>query len=224
MSSVPSKAILIVEDHPQIGRELVRLLEQEGFTARLAPTLASARKAWREEHCDLVLLDVNLPDGLGFDLCRDIRDEDTSLPILFLTEKGDEDSVVKGLSFAATDYMRKPFARRELLMRLRRLLKLVSGTLTFGDLTIDTDNRRVQWQGAAIALSPREFEMLALLAANFGRLVTRARIAEQAFDADVNERSFNSYLSRLKTKLTQAGVNNIVITSVYGEGYRMEKA
>lgn len=218
-----SKSILLVEDHAPMAKELLRLLEEEGFVAHVAKSLAEARRELAGHAFHLAVLDVNLPDGTGFQLCRDIRERDAAFPVLFLTDRGDEDSIVKGLSFASTDYLRKPFVRGELLVRLRRLLKLGGGAVTLGDLYVDPGEKTVKWKGKPVSLSPREREILGLLAANVGRLVTRDRLATHLAEADIDERTINSYLSRLKTKLAAAGVTGIKIAAVYGEGYRLER-
>lgn len=217
------RKILVVEDHANTAEELRLVLTKEGHTVAVAGSRALARKALAQEEPNLLVLDVNLPDGTGFDICRELRDEGSSVPVLFLTERGDEDSLVKGLSPSGTDYMRKPFKKAELLLRLKRLFRQAPAETAVGDLCVFNDEKKVTWKGKAISLTPREFEVLSVLAQNAGRLVTRERMVEESGNLDVDARTFNSYLSRLKKKLADGGVKGIEITAVYGEGYRLER-
>ena len=219
------KRILVVEDDPRIGEQVTKLLADEGFEPLLARSIAEARRAMKGADFVLLVLDVNLPDGIGFDLCREVRAEDGRLPVIFLTARLDEDSAVKGLSLGATDYVRKPFAPRELVARLRRALKEVPGPVEIGDLVLDPAEKRISWRGKPLSLTPREHELLAILMQNAGRLVTRETLAERLdTEGTLFDTAIKTYLSRLKAKLRTAGVSGIEIIAVYGSGYRLEKA
>ncbi len=216
--------ILIIEDDPVVGETLQELLAEEGFDVVWRKTIATGRKTARTEPPDLILLDVNLPDGTGFDLCRELREEDAGLPIIFLTARLDEDSAVKGLSLGAVDYIRKPFARRELLARIRRYLKTAPTALRVGSLVLDAGEKKLTWKGEPVALSPSELSLLALLMRNIGRAVTRDSMLDAlGDDGEISAKAVNTYLSRLKSKLDKAGVDGIRIAPVYGTGYRLEK-
>lgn len=218
------RRVLIVEDDPRIGAELKDLLTREKLAPTLAPSLKDARKALRAQEFDLLLLDVELPDGTGFELCGEVREEDAQIPVVFLTARVDEDSAVKGLTLGGTDFVRKPFGPKELVARLRRHLKEAPAAIRIGALDLDPKERRASWNGKAVTLTPREFEILSELARHVGNLVTRERLLEQIdADAEINDGAIKTYVSRLKTKLRDAGVDSIEIVAVTGSGYRLEK-
>lgn len=199
------------------------LLRAEGYRATLAKSLKDAR-SHRDESWNLVLLDIGLPDGSGFDFCRELHDEDPHLPVLFLTARSDEESAVRGLSLGAVDYVRKPVAKRELVMRIPRTLKAAPEVVELGELKVLVREARVTWKENAIALTPRELELLTILAQNQSRLVTREKLLQQMdTQGDLDDKSINTYVRRLKTKLAEAGVSHVQITAVYGSGYRLEK-
>ncbi len=217
--------ILLVEDDPLIGRALTRLLTQEGFSPQHVTTLSEGRKAYREGLYDLVILDVNLPDGLGFELCREIREEDGEIPILFLTARGDEETAVKGLSAGACDFVRKPFPRQELILRIRKALKNAPDRLSVGELSVDRQKHEVKWKGKTIKLTPSEFEVLSILLEKSGNIVSLERLVERLDpEGEMMEKSVKSHLSRLKAKLVKAKVESVRIEAIYGQGYKLERA
>lgn len=218
-----SKRVLVVEDDFSLAREIEKFLVKNGFETKVANSLAEGKEIYSKWMLDLVVLDVNLPDGLGFQFCEAIREEDSLLPVLFLTDKSDDETVVKGLSFETSDYMKKPFSRGELLVRMKRMLSLSNGVTKVGELAVNHEDKMAFWKGDIIPLSRREFEILSLLTRNIGRVVTRARMNENMLDGEVTDRTFSSYLSRLKDKLEKSLVTGIRIVTVYGDGYRLEK-
>lgn len=216
--------VLVVEDDPEIGASLRALLHSEGMEPVLATTLRAAKELFQKREFALLVVDVNLPDGSGFDFVRDVRDRDGSLPVVFLTARLDEESALKGLALGASDYLRKPFGSRELVLRLRRLLGGTRPLLQVGELVADMRKREIRWKSRPIALSPREIDLLTLLMEHVGEHQSREQLLDR-LDAEGNlfDRSINTYVSRLRTKLEAAGVEGIEITSVYGSGYRLDR-
>lgn len=219
--------ILLVEDDPVLGRSLSLNFEMEGYRVTWARDLKSALAASEGEPPDLIVLDLELPDGSGLALCSRLREKGATLPILILTARGDEDSAVEGLSAGANDYVRKPFGNRELLARIRVALKESAESaekLRFGDLLLLTGQRRALWRGQEIDLNRRELDVLTTLARRPGAVVSREMLLETfAKDAEIFDRTIDSHVSHLRTKLRQAGARSLRIASVYGVGYRLEQ-
>lgn len=220
------KTVLVVEDDISIANLLVTNLQLEGYHVVHAPSLTEGEAAYIEHKPALVLLDLNLPEGKGkgMDLCRMIRLEDTQLPIMMLTANVDEESAIKGLSVGASDYLRKPFGRRELLALVRNRLSPVLGKHRFGELVVDQDTQQTFYKEKEIALTPTEFTLLSLLIARPGDVISREQILSVIDEeANINNRTINSYISRIRNKLERSGATDIKITPCYGQGYRLEK-
>lgn len=197
-------------------------LHVQGYAVSLCETFRSGLEYANAEHCDLILLDINLPDGDGFNLCREIRLRDPGLPILMLTANVAEESAVRGIESGADDYIRKPFGLLELSARIRRLLeKRQRKQLSFGLLRVDCD-KHLAWVGdQALALGKREFGILSSLVARGGDVLTRQEILDAAGrDAEVYDRTIDSHLSHLRKKLKEAGSAEQIVP-VYGVGYRL---
>lgn len=197
-------------------------LRVQGYAVSVCETFRSGQEQAQAEHCDLILLDINLPDGDGFNLCREIRLRDAGLPILMLTANVAEESAVRGMECGADDYIRKPFGLLELSARIRRLLeKRQRKQISFGLLRIDCD-RHLAWVGdQALALGKREFGILSSLVARGGDVLTRQEILDAAGrDAEVFDRTIDSHLSHLRKKLKDAGSAEQIVP-VYGVGYRL---
>ena len=174
-SDVLVKKILIVEDEPTLLATLRYNLEREGYAVATAADGEAALTVARSERPQLIVLDVMLPKLDGFEVCRILRRE-TAVPIIMLTAKTDEVDKVVGLELGADDYVTKPFSMRELLARVRALLRRAerspqaeNESITTGDLTVDVTKRIVSRAGRALALKPKEYELLAFLARNRGR-------------------------------------------------------
>lgn len=218
------KKILIVEDDPAIGNALSSDLADDGYGVTWVGTLKAARQSARNLNFDLLLLDLNLPDGLGFEFCKEYRAESPQIPIIIITAKTDEDTAVKGLSLGATDFIRKPFGRRELTLRIKKSLGSRSGQLELGKLSLNLDQRLVLFENNPLPLTPIEFKILAALLKS-GKDVTRreyllGHVDEEGEMLDVTLRT---HLSRLRKKMKDAGVTDIKIVHVYGTGYRLER-
>lgn len=218
--------ILIVEDDLQISRSLTINLKFSGYETKSASCIADAWELLRDEHFDLMCLDIGLPDGSGLDLCQKVRESGQEIPILFLSARTDEGTVVKGINCGADDYLRKPFGVEELKVRMNKILKkftLPSTTITFGQLTIDPTKRMVTIMDQIVTLGRKELEILILLARRAGDIVTRENILTTLYEnADMYDRTVDSHMSHLRKKLKEVAGSTLQINSVYGLGYRLE--
>jgi DNA-binding response OmpR family regulator len=218
--------ILVVEDDEAIGSGLERVLESEGYsvewTTHGMDALAKVRTA------SLVVLDLGLPDIDGITVCRRMRAEDPDLAILILSARDQELDIVAGLDAGADDYLVKPFRLSELLARVRAHLRRTANgegeddgnLLQVGAIRIDIAAHRVWRDGAELALRPKEFELLALLASQAGRVVTRERIMEQVWQTDWlgSTKTLDTHILSLRNK-----VGAEAITTLRGVGYRFER-
>ena len=217
-----AERILLIEDDPLISRSLSLSLELQGYIVKVCETYQAGLGYARSEQCDLILLDINLPDGDGFNLCKEVRSRNKKLPILMLTANVAEESAVQGIQCGADDYIRKPFGLLELNARMQRLLVgQRTSQLNFGTLRIDCD-KHLAWAGdQALLLGKREFAILASLIARAGEVLTRQEILDSAgHDAEVYDRTIDSHLSHLRKKLKSVGATEQIIP-VYGIGYRL---
>lgn len=218
------RAVLLLEDDPVIRQTLRDALTDEGYQVTVATTIAEARKRAAGASFDLALLDLNLPDGLSFDFCRDLKLEYPSLPVIFVTASVEEASAVRGLSLGATDYVRKPFGRQELLIKVKQLLKVRQGTIGNASLQIDLDRRIARAGEQEIHFSPMEFKILAALMENPGEAVNRDRLLTIVDkDGELGPDALTPHLSRIRGKLKKAGVTELRIVPVHGFGYRLTK-
>lgn len=219
--------LLLVEDDPILGRSLTVYLELEGYKIEWARDLRSGTAANDKAQFDLVILDVNLPDGSGLDLCQLIRAKGSRVPIIFLTAKTDEDSVVAGFNAGANDYVKKPFGNRELLARIKASLRETTrrdAQMRFGDLLMLVDKRQVFAHEKEIDLNRREFDILAVLMNQAEAVVTRDNLLEALDkDGEIFDRTIDSHVSHIRTKLKKSELETVQISSVYGVGYRLEK-
>lgn len=219
--------ILLVEDDPILGKGLKLNLELEGFAVEWRENLRAALALYRDAKPDLVVLDLGLPDGSGLELCRTIRGEESTLPVLILTAKTDEDSVVEGLNAGANDYVKKPFSQKELLARIQSLLrrkKTTEQVAQYGKLTMNVDQRKVRYSDREIAVNRREFDILLHFVRNAEAVVTRESLLSRLDrDGEIFDRTIDSHVSHVRSRLRKAGVTEIQINSVYGVGYRLEK-
>lgn len=218
------KRILLVEDDGSIARTLQEFLAGEGFDVCAVPGQSEAEQRMRNEAFDLLLADIALADGSGYGVCAAAKQRE--LPVIFLTASGDEGSVVAGLDMGADDYISKPFRPRELVSRIRSVLRRYDGArsvLLFGDLLIDTDKGVVTRDGAEVFLSALEYRILLVFANNRGRLLTRARLLEEIWDVSgdfVNDNTLTVYIKRLREKIEREPQEPTLIRTVRGIGYR----
>ncbi len=218
--------ILIIEDDPQITKILKLNLKLSGFDTDNASTVKDAWSKITDDHFDLLLMDIGLPDGSGLDLCQKVRESGNDVPIVFLSALTDEATVVKGIKNGADDYLRKPFGLEELKVRVNKFVKKIMPhmqTIKFGDLTIDPAKRVVTLMGEMISLGRKELDILTLLARKAGDIVTRENILSALYEnADLYDRTVDSHMSHLRKKLREVSGQNLQISSVYGLGYRLE--
>ena len=219
--------ILLVEDDGQIASYLGELLRAEGFDTQIAGSKKEASECLLIQAFDLVLLDVSLPDGNGFSICAEIKRE-YEIPVIFLTASGDEYSVVAGLDMGADDYIAKPFRPRELISRIRSVLrrcKKEQRILSCGDLKVNVSSATVTKGEKELFLSALEYRLLLLLLQNKGQILTRNQLLEEIWDASgeyVNDNTLSVYMKRLREKIEENPQSPRLLHTIRGIGYRME--
>lgn len=216
--------ILLIEDNAVIAKGLRYTLNAAGYAVRVCADKSAAMNALFSSPFDLVLLDVMLPDGSGFEICREIRDHISDLPVIFLTAKDEESDVVKGFDLGADDYIIKPFRNRELISRIQNVLRFYhkgEREITVGDITVDTVGNTVYKNGEDARLSALEYRIVLLLFQSRGQTVPREKILDKIWDFAgnfVNDNTLTVYIKRIREKLGED-----VIKTVKGIGYRVEK-
>jgi len=226
-----AKRILVVDDDREIVRLLSAYLEQNGFQVFKAYDGEHALQILRRERPDLVVLDLMLPDRDGWELTRIVR-SDPSLaptPILMLTARVEDHDKIAGLELGADDYVTKPFNPREVVARVRAVLRRAQGepalprVLQAGPLRIDLDAHEVEVAGRPLSLTPSEFGLLQALAEQPGRVLTRSQLIEKSrgYDYEGLERTVDSHIKNLRRKLGEAGVAPDLVETVFGVGYRL---
>lgn len=216
--------ILLVEDDPVIGESIRMNFELEGFHVLWAKGIEEATALFHGHRPDYMILDLSLPDGYGMNFCKKLRGDGFELPILVLSAESSEESVVKAFEIGANDYVRKPFSNRELLARVRSHegFGKKQKTLQFHGLSVDPNRRLVSFAGKDITLNRREFDILQLLVENTDSILRREVILEKlAGGEEILDRTIDSHISHLRTKLKQAGIDNIKVRTEYGIGYRL---
>ena len=221
--------ILIVDDEEKI-RKLVRLyLEKEGFEVEEAEDGRDALEKFRAGQFSLLIVDLMMPDIDGWRVCRNIR-ESSALPIIMLTARGEEFERVLGLELGADDYLVKPFSTKELVARVKALLRRstgqlqsVSSEITAGSLCIDKERHRVSIGDEVINLTPLEFDLLYFLAKNRGRVFTREQLMETVWGYDFygDARTVDTHVKKIREKLTPQEVKGMLVT-VWGVGYKFD--
>lgn len=218
--------ILIVENDPHLKGELRQLLLAEGLQVEEASSCTEAWEIIRREELNLILLETQLPDGCGLQLCSKIRDNSFEVPVIFLSSKTDEATAVKAMKSGGDDYLRRPIGLEELKVRIQKYLRqnsAPSGVIRFGFLTIDPVKRAAIIRDKAVALGRKELDILALLARRAGGIVTRENILSALYgDAELYDRTVDSHMSHLRRKLRSAAGSSLQIISVYGLGYKLE--
>ena len=210
--------ILIVEDDAFLRDGLTELLEREGYWPAAADSLQSARALLAGLSFSLILLDVMLPDGTGFDFCTELRADGFSAPILFLTACDDEWQVVHGLDCGGDDYVTKPFKLRELTSRIRALLRRAGRTADAAPAFLNAEKLTANADGEEIPLTPTEFQLLSVLVKNAGIIVPRGVLLERIWDIDgdfIDDNTLTVHVSRLREKIGKDRIE-----TVRGVGYR----
>ena len=223
----PMANILLVEDDRSIVSGLTEFLTREGFSVRSAPGQAGALELLAQETFDLALLDISLADGNGFAVCSAIKAQ-SRLPVIFLTASGDEFSTVTGFDVGADDYIAKPFRPRELISRIKNILRLTGGggaVIPLGDVLVDTVKGSATKAGRELYLSALEYRLLLVFLNNRGAVLSRAQLLEQIWDAAgdfVNDNTLTVYIKRLREKIEDDPQNPRLIRTVRGLGYRVD--
>jgi two-component system, OmpR family, response regulator RegX3 len=227
------RTILLVEDEESITTPLVEALRREGFDTEVSATAGESLALAERVKPDLVLLDVMLPDGSGFEVCRELRAR-SRVPIIMLTARGEEADRVAGLELGADDYVVKPFSARELVARVRAVLRRAAeagerraeGATEIGDVRIDPGRRSVSFRGDELELSRKEFDLLRLLIENAGSVVTRERLIDEVWDTNWfgSTKTLDVHVSGLRKKLDDDAASPRYIHTVRGVGFRFSAA
>lgn len=219
-----SGRVLVVDDDAAILRSLGRGLRLNGYTVSLAENGESALSHLETRHADVIVLDVSMPGLSGTEVCRRLRASGDDVPVLMLSALDEVGDRVAGLQAGADDYLVKPFALQELLLRLQALLRrrpaAPGGTVRAGELVLDTVAREVSYEGAPVRLTRREFELLEVLARNAGVVLTRDQLLDRVwgYDFDVRSDAVDTFVSYLRRKL-EAGGRPRLIQTVRGVGF-----
>jgi two-component system, OmpR family, catabolic regulation response regulator CreB len=221
--------ILIVEDEDAIAQTLIYALTTDGFETRHVRLLAQARAALAREVASLVVLDVGLPDGSGFDLCRELRagaHADARVPILMLTARSEEVDRIVGLELGADDYVAKPFSPREVSLRVKTILRRVSSSATTTDASetlfhLDREAQRIRFSGQVLALAKREYLLLKTLLERPGRICSREMLLDTVWgmDAESGDRTVDTHIKTLRAKLKAVRDDLDPIETHRGMGY-----
>ena len=216
--------ILLVEDNEMIVKGLVYSLSKEGFETNIAYNAQEAESKIESNVYDIIILDVMLPDGNGFELCKHIK-ENKDIPIIFLTAKDDEKDVVNGFYLGADDYVIKPFRTMELISRIYNVLRRYNkdkNVIEIGQVRIDLEANRVYVDNKEVEFTALEYKILVLLYTNAGKTVTREKILDKIWDVAgnfVNDNTLTVYVKRIRDKLGKSDV----IKTIKGIGYRGDK-
>ena len=230
MENTPAR-ILIVDDEPSITEFVGYAMQKEGYLPELASDGEEALRKIEEQHFELFILDIMLPGIDGYELCRRIRAK-MSTPILFLSARDTELNKVVGLELGADDYLAKPFGVRELLARTRALLRRTQGNdlisaneISAGGITLNEDTHVAEGDKGPIDLTPREFELLACLMRNAGKVVSREDLLHDAWNWEfiTETKTVDTHIKRLRDKIEAAGYDPKLVETVRGYGYRFRK-
>ncbi|MDP9026893.1 MAG: response regulator transcription factor [Actinomycetota bacterium] len=222
--------ILIVEDEPSLSEPLSFLLRREGYDTEIAADGREALAAFDRDGADLVLLDLMLPGLSGTEVCRELRTR-SSVPIIMLTAKDSEVDIVVGLELGADDYVTKPYSTRELLARIRAVLRrrvevedLDDSVLEVGTVRMDVDRHAVSVGGGEVAMPLKEFELLELLLRNAGRVLTRGQLIDRVWGADYfgDTKTLDVHIKRIRSKIEVDPSQPTLLLTVRGLGYRFE--
>jgi len=222
--------ILVVEDEKSLSEPLAYVLRREGYEVSVVDNGLSAVEAVDQSPPDLMLLDLMLPGLAGTEVCREVRNR-SSLPIIMLTAKDSEVDIVVGLELGADDYVTKPYSSRELLARIKAVLRRRStdpdpadGILEYHGIVLDSDRHQLQVRGEPVSLPLKEFELLELLMVNAGRVLTRGQIIDRVWGSDYfgDTKTLDVHIKRLRSKIEVHPSEPTIIVTVRGLGYRFE--
>ena len=225
--------ILIVEDESSFSEALSFLLGKEGFESVIAETGKAALEEFKKSHFDLILLDLMIPEVSGIEVCRTIRTT-SSVPIIMLTAKDSEVDKVVGLELGADDYVTKPYSSRELVARIKAVLRRgasedlhensTAGVHSIAGIRMDIERHQVTVQGNPISLPLKEFELLEFLMRNEGRVLTRGQLIDRVWGGDYygDTKTLDVHIKRLRSKIEVDPANPVLIQTIRGLGYKFE--
>jgi two-component system response regulator RegX3 len=223
--------ILVVEDEETLAEAISFLLSKEGFEVEIAEDGPAAIAAFEKNGADLILLDLMLPGLSGTEVCRQIRAK-SAVPIIMLTAKDSEIDKVVGLEIGADDYVTKPYSSRELIARIRAVLRRgetgdatsVDGVLSVGPIRLDSDRHVISVNNEQVALPLKEFELLEFLMRNSGRVLTRMQLIDRVWGSDYvgDTKTLDVHIKRLRAKIEKDPANPELIQTVRGMGYKLE--
>jgi two-component system response regulator RegX3 len=221
--------ILLVEDEPALSEPLSFLLEREGYEVVVAPDGPSALTEFGRGGIELILLDLMLPGIPGTEVCREIRTR-SQVPIIMLTAKDSEVDIVVGLELGADDYVTKPYSTRELIARVRAVLRRqldvgdVQNVLQVGPVRMDVERHMVSVGGAEVPMPLKEFDLLELLMRNAGRVLTRGQLIDRVWGSDYfgDTKTLDVHIKRIRAKVERVPSDPTLLVTVRGLGYRIE--
>jgi len=222
--------LLLVEDEPSLSAPLAFLLRREGYEVDIAETGPEALSSFDHDGADLILLDLMLPGMPGTEVCREIRGR-SNVPIIMLTAKDSEVDIVVGLELGADDYVTKPYSSRELLARIRAVLRrrvepdlVDDGVLEVGDVRMDVDRHTVAVKGVDTPMPLKEFELLELLLRNAGRVLTRGQLIDRVWGSDYfgDTKTLDVHIKRIRSRIEPNPSEPRMLVTVRGLGYRFE--
>lgn len=225
--------ILVVEDEETLAEAISFLLSKEGFDVAVAATGPQAIESFDKSGADLILLDLMIPGLSGTEVCRQIRSK-SAVPIIMLTAKDSEIDKVVGLELGADDYVTKPYSSRELIARIRAVLRrgelhdagIDGAALEVGPVRMDTDRHIISVNGEVVAIPLKEFELLEFLMRNAGRVLTRIQLIDRVWGSDYvgDTKTLDVHIKRLRAKIEKDPANPEYIQTVRGMGYKMERS
>lgn len=227
-----TERILLVEDEAAIAEPLSFLLENEGYTVHWVANGKDAIEAFAAERPDLVLLDIMLPGMSGTEVCRAIRAHSRT-PIIMLTAKDSEVDIVVGFELGADDYVKKPYSSRELLARIRAVLRrsepvedqdIDDTVIEVSGVRLDLDRHALTVRGVSVPIPLREFELLELLMRNAGRVLTRGQLIDRVWGSDYfgDTKTLDVHIKRIRSRIEQNPATPVLLSTVRGVGYRFE--
>jgi DNA-binding response OmpR family regulator len=223
--------VLVLEDEPAVAEVVERYLRRDGFEPAVCGTVAAARSILGQSQPQLMILDIELPDGSGLDVLRETAVRGERIPAIVVTGRGAESDRIVGLELGADDYVTKPFSPRELMARIRALLRRVEHTpigpgrraVRVGSLEIDLASHEVRVEGRAANLTATEFRILSVLATSPGEVFTRTVLLDRLNDAGkIFERTLDRHINNLRKKIEPDNAEPVYVVTVYGVGYKLQ--
>ena len=217
--------ILLVEDDAQLARNLIRFLRAEGFSVTHRISQTAALEAFAAQKFDCALVDISLAEGNGFSVCAAIKRE-SATPVIFLTASAEEDCTVAGFEIGADDYISKPFRPRELIARMKNVMrrsKPADTMISCGDVVVDTSRGTVTKDGSEVFLSPMEYRLLLVFFTNKEKVLSRDRLADELWSYSgefISDNTLNVYIKRLREKIEDDPQDPKIIRTVRGLGYK----